>query len=354
MRNRLVLAGGAAVVVLALVAGGGLLWWRAAHTTALQRAMSLAPAQTARFTFTDWAGVRSRLRSDVDASSSAAELDRFLDEAYDADLSPMSSLLESSGTLQADFGFSPASLEWELLAQSEQGAAVVMQLPEDADVVAIGDRLAGLGYQRPEDDTGVWRGGEDLLPGIGTLTPELQYLALDAEDHLVVASDTERYAGVAIDTVTGEADGFDDPDDVDDVVSAVGDPLAAAVYDSDVVCKSLAMGNASEADQDQADQLVSAAGEVSPLTGFAMATGRDGGVRVAMSFADDDQARANADSRARLAAGPAPGQGGDFADRFRLGRVSASGSVVTMELDPVEGSYVLSDLTSGPVLFATC
>ncbi len=350
MRNRVVVVGGVAVLVVAIVAGG-LLWWRAAHTTDLERAVSLAPARTARFTFTDWAGVRSRLHSDVDASSSPAELEGFLDDAYEADLSPMSSLLASADTLQSDFGFSPATLEWELLAQSEQGAAVVMQLPADTDVAAIGDTLESLGYARPDDETGVWRGGEDLLPGIGTLTPELQYLALDADDHLVVASDTEHYAAVARDTVTGEVDGYDG---LDDVVSAVGDPLAAAVYDSDVVCKSLAMGNASESDQDQADQLVAAAGEVSPLTGFAMASGRDGDVRVAMSFEDDGQARTNADSRSRLASGPAPGQGGDFADRFTLGQVSASGSVVTMQLDPVEGSYVLSDLSSGPVLFATC
>ena len=62
----------------------------------------------------------------------------------------------------------------------------------------------------------------------------------------------------------------------------------------------------------------------------------------------------NADTRARLADGPAPGQGGDFTDLFALGAVTAEGEVVTMELDPVEGSYVLSDLSNGPVLFATC
>ena len=66
-------------------------------------------------------------------------------------------------------------------------------------------------------------------------------------------------------------------------------------------------------------QLVEAAGEVNPMTGFAMAAQPGGDVRVAMSFENDDQARTNADSRAALASGPAPGQGGDFADRFRLG-----------------------------------
>ena len=73
-----------------------------------------------------------------------------------------------------------------------------------------------------------------------------------------------------------------------------------------------------------------------------------------MAFENDDQARRNADSRAKLAAGPAPGQGGDFAERFDLGPVTADGRVVTMELTPVEDSPVLSDLSTGPVLFATC
>jgi hypothetical protein len=134
----------------------------------------------------------------------------------------------------------------------------------------------------------------------------------------------------------------------------VEEPLAAAVYDGDVACSSLAMGSADAADQDEAAGLIEAAGEVNPMTGFAMAVEPGLGVRVAMSFENEDQARANADSRAALASGPAPGQGGDFSDRFRLGTVSAEGSVLTMELEPEDGEYILSDLTSGPVLFATC
>ena len=77
-------------------------------------------------------------------------------------------------------------------------------------------------------------------------------------------------------------------------------------------------------------------------------TGRD------IAAAGGAIAGAVADTRAELASGPAPGQGGDFADRFTLGKVSADGTVVTMVLQPLEGAFVLSDLSSGPVLFATC
>ncbi len=131
-------------------------------------------------------------------------------------------------------------------------------------------------------------------------------------------------------------------------------PLSGAFYTGDQVCGALSMGQADDIDQDQGAQLVAAAGEINPLTGFAMTKDPDGDLRVAMGFETEEQARTNADTRAILAAGPAPGQGGDFSERFELGPVTADGLVVTMELTPTEGNYVLSDLSNGPLLFATC
>ena len=348
VRDRVLLVGSVALVLL-LAAGA--LWWRAQPSTDLERAVALAPEGAQRLTWTDWADVRRELDADLSASSDTDELAGFLTEAYDADLSPMSALLESAEALHREYGFSPATLEWELLSQSEDGAAVLMKLPDDTDMDRLGDRLEELGYQRPDSDTGVWQGGVDLLPTIGTLTPELQHLALDEEQGLVVGSDIAAYAETAMATVTGEGESVEG---LDDVVAAAGPALAAAVYSGEQACGALAMGSADPTHQDEARQLVAQAGEVNPLTGFAMAAVPGGDVRVAMSFETEEQARANADSRAELASGPSPGQGGDFADRFRLGRVAAEGSVVTMELDPVKGSYVLSDLSTGPVLFATC
>jgi hypothetical protein len=114
------------------------------------------------------------------------------------------------------------------------------------------------------------------------------------------------------------------------------------------------MGQADAADRRAGDQLLAAAGEVNPYTAMAMSVQPDRHVRISFSFENGDQARTNADTRARLARGPAPGQGGDFTDRFTLDRTTASGSVVTMDATPVRGAYVLSDLSTGPLLFATC
>jgi hypothetical protein len=354
-RRRLTVVAGAALalVLLAAAAVVGARWWQDAHRTDLQRAVSYAPSGTVRFSWTDWAAVRSRLGSEVDASSSADEVETFLSEGYDADLTSGSAMVESTPVLQDKFGFSPADVDWELLAQSQTGSVLVVGLPDDLDTDELGDTFASLGYERPQDDTGVWTGGEELVARIGaggTLSPQFQHLALDAGRHLLLASDSAPYLRGAV----GDLGDEHGEEGISDVADAVGEPLSAAVYDGGFACKSLAMAQADEDDQSTAEELVTAAGGVDPLAGFALAAEPGGGVLVALAFEKDDQARRNADSRAQLAAGPAPGQGGSFADRFDLGRVSAEGRVVTMRLTPVEDSPVLSDLSNGPVLFATC
>ena len=182
-----------------------------------------------------------------------------------------------------------------------------------------------------------------------TSPPELTLLALDDERDLLLGSDTLAGTESALEGLDDDAE-----PDVEAVTESVGEPLSAAVYTGDQVCNALAMAGADPTDQAAGEGLVAEAGEIDPLTGFAIGEQRGGDLRVAMSFETEDQARDNADSRAALAAGPAPGQGGDFEERFALGDVVADGTVVTMDLEPAEGAYVLSDLSSGPVLFATC
>ena len=348
MRKRLVIAG-IGVLVVALAAGG-VLWWRASRSTELQRATAMAPDDAARLSWTDWAGVRRELGAHLSVDSRAGQVQGFLDKAFDRDLSSTSALVQSAGTLQQQYGFSPASASWELFSQSKQGAVVILQMPDSTDFDGLESRLADLGYTRPSDSDGVWLGGETLLPTISSdLTPELQYVALDADRHLVLTSDNAGYLKSA---VAGSDGGG--PEGLDAVVAASGEPLSASVYDGDYTCTALAMSQADPSEQQQATELVQAAGKVNPIDAFAMSAQPGGHVRVVMGFENDDQARANADSRAALASGAAPGQGGDFADRFTLGKVEADGSLVTMDLKPVPGAYVLSDLSSGPVLFATC
>ncbi|TNM44103.1 hypothetical protein FHP29_05145 [Nocardioides albidus] len=340
------------VVAVLVVSAGVVLAWRlrAEEGSRLAEALELAPKSAARLSWTDWAGVREELGVDLSASSTGEDVDDFLQDAFDRDLASTTALDASAPTLQDELGFSPATLDWELFSQGEDGALVLMGLPEGFDVAGLRERLRAVGFEEPDDADGVWRGGVDLLEGLGgPVTPELAALQIDEDAGLIAGSDDPDFLEQRADLARGDRE-----DGVSEVVDAVGPALSASVATGDQACSALAMTDADPADRTRASELVARAGGVHPMTGFAISGQPGGGVRVAMAFETDEQAREDADSRSKLAAGPAPGQGGSFPERFDLGRVVASGRVLTMAMTPVEGNFVLSDLSHGPVLFATC
>ena len=343
----------AALVAVLVLALGGLAAWRLlTPPTDLAGALRLVPADTSRVSWTDWAGVRRELGADVDADSSAEEVDAFLSEAFDRDLSPMSALATSAGTMQEELGFSPATLRWELLAQSGAGAVEVLGVDEATSFDDVADRLASLGWTEPDDEDGVWVGGPDVLSGVGSmLTPELQHFVLLEDRGVILASDQAPYLEQVMEVVDGDADAADP---LAELSARLDEPLAAAVYDGAYACERLAMAQADDDAQAEADQLVASTGGVHPLTGFAMGALAGGDVRAVLQVEDSDDAPGDADARAQLASGPAPGQGGDFTDRFSVEAAGSEGREIVLDLRPQEREYVLSDLTSGPVLFATC
>lgn len=349
MPRRAVLALAATLVVVA----AGLVTWRLLPPgPELGGALSLVPAATSRASWTDWEGVRRELGATLDADSPADGVDAFMAEAFSADLSSMSALGSSAGTMQEELGLSPATLRWELLAQSGDGAVEVLGVRDDLSYDTLADRLASLGWAEPDEEDGVWVGGPDVLAGVGsTLTPELQHFALLPDRHLVLTSDQAPFLEQVLEVVDGDAAAADD---LADLSAGLGEPLAAAVYDGDYACERLAMAQADDDARAEADQLVAAAGGVHPLTGFAMGVLAGGELRALLQVEDADDAPGDADARAQLAAGPAPGQGGAFGDRFSVADAVSQGREITLDLRPREGAYVLSDLTSGPVLFATC
>ena len=355
-RKRLIAVGAAVVVVVVLGAAvfAGVRWWLDSQRTDVERAMAMAPDVAQRVSWTDWAGVREELDVSLGEEPSSSDVTELVDRGFEADLTSTSALVDSAPVMQVRLGFSPATIDWELFAQSEAAATITMRLPESADFDDLGDRLGRLGYTEPSSSTGVWKATPELMSEIGPLTPELTFIALDADARVVVSSDTFEGAEAAADAAREEEGPEGGLGDVVNSISDDGEPLSGAFYTGHQVCGALSMGQADSIDQDQAAKLLAAAGDINPLTGFAMTKEKSGDLLVAMAFETEDQARTNADTRAVLAAGPAPGQGGDFTDRFTLGPVTADGKVVTMELKPVAGNYVLSDLSNGPLLFATC
>lgn len=318
--------------------------------TGVAYAVTVAPPDAQRLLWTDWAGVRDEVGADLAADSDDAAVQDLLDLGYDADLTSTSALVESAVLMQRSLGFSPATLSWELFAQSESAASLTMRLGEGVTTDDVAEAIVAVGYVDPGEPDGVWTRDVDTSPVAADLTPELANIVLDEDSGTVLASDTADGARGALDALHA-ADSAALPEGV---VGALGSPLSAALYTGDEACGALAMTNADASAQAEADQLVTRAGTVNPLTGFAIGELPDGEVRVTLGFDDEDEARTNADTRAVLAAGPAPGQGGEFGDRFTVDAVTADGPTVTMELAPVDGAPVLSDLSTGPVLFATC
>jgi hypothetical protein len=351
--RRRVLTAAVGLVVLAVLVTAvvvGIRWWQEENRSDLERAMSMAPHDAQQLSWTDWAGVRDELDLALGDDPGDDEVAELLDQGFEADLTQTTALGDSAVVIQDVLGLSPANVDWELFSQSEQGAVVMVQLPESVDLDTITGNLGDAGYTEPGEETGVWAGGVELLAQIGGITPELSYVVVDEERRLVLGSDDRGY----LEEAAGDAREENGPGGLDDVVAAAAEPLVAAVYTGDHACAKLAMSQADQIDQEQATTLIAEAGDLNPLTGFAIGLRPGGDVRVVMSFESDEQARTNADTRAKLAGGPAPGEGGRFTDLFELGEVSADGRTVTMELEPVEGLYVFSALKDGPVLFASC
>lgn len=345
-----------AVVVVLLVAVVGRKVWQDAHRSALRQAVDVVPASTMRLAFTDWAAVRRALDVPDRSRPSDAQIESLTSKAYDTDLSAASSIDEATAALQEHFAFSPATADWEAFAQSDEGATMVVRMPNDFDLDRVRDHLDDLGFTKPSDPDGVWLGGVDLVAAIDpTITPELQYVAVLGDEHLIVTSDTEDYAKHAAAVARGDATSLGDVASGRDLADAVTDPAAAMMWPRDFACSDLAMSQADQDSQDQADQLVTQAGKVTPLSGLVMALGEDRTLTVAELFEDADQAKENLRARARLAVGEAPGRGGRFSDDLELTSSRTDGAAVVLELQPRQRTgFVLSALDNGPVLFATC
>ncbi|HET6168327.1 MAG TPA: hypothetical protein VFE07_15965 [Marmoricola sp.] len=347
-----------AMALVLLVAGGFVVRkvWQDHHRSGIEQALEVVPKSTKRLAFTDWAAVRERLGVPDQRHPSAATIDKLTSKGYDSDLSAASSIDDSTAALQEHFGFSPATVEWEAYGQSDQGATMVVRMPDSFDMTVITDHLDDLGFTKPSKSDGVWDGGVDLVAAIDpTITPELQYVAVLADQHLVVTSDQESYAATAASVARGDADSLADLTSTRDLVGTLHEPAAAMVWTRDFACDDLAMSQADDDSQAQADTLVDQAGGVTPLSGLVMAMDPDRTLVVGEHFEDSRQAKDNLEPRAKLAVGDAPGRGGSFSDDLRLVSSRTDGSVVLLELRPKEKSgFVLSALDNGPVLFATC
>lgn len=375
MRRRVVVPVVAAVLVLV---AAGLVGWRAfAPRSTYTQAIEALPASTLRASYTDWQQVRSLAGgTTLGPASTGGQIGAFLRRAYDRGLTSASALTGSVSAMERVYGFSPVSALWESYGQSRQGSVDVLRMPDGTDFDSIEQDLRTLGYRSPRSGIGtggVWRGSANLVAHISPgLTPVQQNVVVLASQGVVLLSDSASYAASAAAVVRGNAPTLESP-----LTSVAGSPVSAVLWARDFACADLSMGSASAEDQRIGSRLVSRAGGINPLSGLVMAlqppAGSSGGssggglpgsasasgrttfeMTVGMEFEDSDQASENLQPRVDLASGPAPGQGGTFPGRFKITSAQASGSSVVLQLQPRPGEQLLSDLSEGPVLFATC
>lgn len=348
----------AGLLVLAAVAGA-VAWRLLDARSRYDDALATLPMSTLRTTYTEWSQVRSQAKAgSLGAGSSREQVSAFLNRAFDLDLISGSGVSESTYVLMRRFGFSPLDAQWEVLGQSREGQVDVMRLDDGVDMAGIERALRRLGYTPPPDGSGTggtWVGGADLVAGLDTdLTPVQQNFVVLPDQKLVLMSDSAAYVAAAGSVAQGSADSLTHAEGVTDLASAARDPVAAVLWTSTFACEDLSMGTADDEDQRVAEQLVTRAGKVSPLDGLVMAQQPDRSLVVGMHFETPEQASSNLQSRVDLASGEAPGQGGSFADRFTVTSGEADGNDVVLVLRPRTDGPVLSDVSTGPVLFATC
>ena len=350
----------AAVLAAVAVLTGAWFGWQAVQRTSYQDAVSAMPEETLRATYTDWAAVRALADGEsLDSSSTSRDVDRFVSRAYERDLTSTSAVVDSTYVMNRRFGFSPLDAEWEMYGQSRAGAVVAMRFDESVDLDGVERNLRTLGYDAPSGGAGsggVWTGSADLVATIdGSLTPVLQNVVVLPEERIVLLSDARAYASSTADVVQEEAESLADVSGVPALAEAAEEPSSAVLLARDFACEALGMATASEEDQALADDLIADAGGVSPLAGVVVAAQPDRSLVVGMHFESSDQASDDLRPRVDLASGEAVGQGGTFAERFRVVEAVADGEEIVMDLEPTSGeASLLSDLTQGPLVFASC
>ncbi|WP_323791689.1 hypothetical protein, partial [Nocardioides sp.] len=235
-----------AVIALAVVAAAVVVLLESREDdvdrTTLAGALRLAPADTQRFSWTDWAGVRRQVGLELTASSPGPAVQDLLDRGFDADLTPSSALGSSAVVMQDRLGFSPATLDWELFNQGPGVASLAMRAGPGVDFDAVAAALRNEGYAEPAGPDGYWVSdpGQDEITA--QVTPELLLIALDPENSMIFASDTGTGILAAVDAgARAETEALPAG-----IVEAAGQPLAASLYTGDQVCNALALARADD------------------------------------------------------------------------------------------------------------
>ena len=140
-------------------------------------------------------------------------------------------------------------------------------------------------------------------------------------------------------------------------VPLYGDAVAV-VHQGSRACGITSFASADEGDRADAAQRAEDAGGLLPqeALGFGLRRQDEGLVlEVILTFANQAEAVDQAEVRRRLTTGEAVGQGGTYDERFTVTANGVEGTTVVLQLQPVvQPMSLMSDLTTGPLLFTWC
>jgi len=345
--------------LLVVVAVIGVVTWRllGARST-YEDALATLPASTLRSAFTDWKVARENAGGQsLDDDSPPRRVAGFLSRAATRDLTSGSGVAAATDVLSRRFGFSGLDADWEMVGRTERAQVDVLKL-DGVDMAAVERRLAELGYAAPPGGSGrglAWTASEALVTRLnGTPAPLLRHIVVLPDQHLVLLSDSAAYVAGTARAARGSGGSLLGRGGVESLAEAADEPSAAVQWAGGYACRDLSMASATAQGRLVGRALVAKAGPVSPVAGMVLAQHADGSMVLGMRFPTAGEASRNLRSRLRLARGDAPGQGGSFRDRFRVASSDVDGRDLVLDLEPVPRRPVLSDLSSGPVLYAVC
>ena len=325
------------------------------------RAVTTVPAETATLSVTDWAAVRAELGLTAATAADPSGLRRLSGAGFATDLTAVSLLVGSAEPMQRAYGWSVVGADWEAYAQSGEGAVAVVALG-DVTAETVLDGLTSTGYAEPAvgaDAGAVWRGGPDVVaaadPG---LTPQLGYVAVLADEGLVIVSDAAHYAARTVAAVRGSAPSLAADADVARVAVGLSGAPVAVLHTGEQGCRATSLADADRATRAVGARLAAAAGGLAGYRALGLGLGLTdtaGTLDVVMRFTDAALAADQLVVRAALTTGDAPAQGGTWEERFTMASAAADGPTVTLRLRaPTRDAQLLSDLGTGGLLFAGC
>lgn len=355
----------AAVVIVVGSAVVGARWWNDTHPAGIDGAIAVLPASTQNVLFTDWSQVRIQLR--VMQGQEVSGLGTWLNSATYSPDSTSADLLSSLTSIslvadpdaalqmQKSLGVSPANLQWEAVGKLPNGSVEVLNPNATVNLASVRSTMLKAGYSPTKTNANILA----APAAISAALPNFSYVVLFPDQHLMVAGANPGVLAGTTQVVAGKARSLNSVTTLTDMTKTLSQPVAADVWVGDYVCGADPISYSAQSYPDatveqQMSTAISQVGGLTPLVGFALTMNSDNTVTAAAQFTSDAEAQRDLKPRATLAAGPTYVSADNYSQEFSIASAQTKNSTILLNLQPVPGDAVLSQLVQGAIIFASC